>query len=902
MRERGERGDGSHPATRSGSPPRPPDTEAGTSVSESRPALLRRLESALLRPPVTLLIHGEAGIGKTHLLARTEALAKDMGYRVLHGQARDFGSGLAYASLADALGPLHSVPAAREPLKDLLCAIDEAALGATGSAPAVRTANLLERLPGRTFLAIDDLHLADADTLGVLSYLPRRVRDLAVAGTARRLPAMDADLVVRLSPLSLDEVTALVTAVLGRTPSEPVVRRVHEESRGNPWFVREAVLTLVQGGAVQSTYPGPRRGAILSRLFQRDRGGRDLARVLAALRRTRPARTGDLPALAEVAGLDPGQAERAFDGLVRDGLVVATSDDTYEFAHPLVADALYADLGPAERRRVHARIAELLRRRGLTGTRRVLEWATHVAEGGTNAEALAAVLRAAEATRWTAPLSAGHWYGRAAELAAPEERGVLLARQALSYWKGSRPMEALRAGRAALAVLPPGRRHTRTAQTMVNAARAMGRYREAVSIAEERLPHADDRTALLAQQAVCATQLGLDSARPAAEAWKALPGCPPEDLVIALTGLAGNAIINGRWEETERALSALLSASAALPPAARLASLESAAHLLASGGARTRALDLLSQAEQIYRGLGWHNIAGQHVRTMAVVRRLGGEWDHALRDIRSDAVTLGDAGLVENVALLRNIEIDILLDQGRYAEAERLFADPPPDCVLQVSLRAMFRARHAFGLGDRTTAARLLDEAAGGPPDVVYRVLAIRAHMYGTAGEPAAARAAAEALRDVARTGVPRARLISELTSAGAFRSADRAEAALELARADGQRFEEGRARLVLGTLGDGAQLVRAHAIFADLGAAPWRDRAAHHLKAAGLAPSPTAALTPAERRVIELVAGGLSNPQIAEELHYSRKTVEVYLTRVYAKTGLRSRVELALAYERGEV
>jgi DNA-binding NarL/FixJ family response regulator len=53
---------------------------------------------------------------------------------------------------------------------------------------------------------------------------------------------------------------------------------------------------------------------------------------------------------------------------------------------------------------------------------------------------------------------------------------------------------------------------------------------------------------------------------------------------------------------------------------------------------------------------------------------------------------------------------------------------------------------------------------------------------------------------------------------------------------------------------------------------------------------------------VIELVAGGLSNPQIAEELHYSRKTIEVYLTRVYAKTGLKSRVELALAVERGEL
>ncbi len=90
--------------------------------------------------------------------------------------------------------------------------------------------------------------------------------------------------------------------------------------------------------------------------------------------------------------------------------------------------------------------------------------------------------------------------------------------------------------------------------------------------------------------------------------------------------------------------------------------------------------------------------------------------------------------------------------------------------------------------------------------------------------------------------------------------------------------------------------------MFAELDAAPWRERARRRLREAGLKPLPSAALSPAERRVARLVADGLNNPQIAEELHYSRKTVEVYLTRVYAKTGLHSRVELALAVSRGEV
>ena len=52
--------------------------------------------------------------------------------------------------------------------------------------------------------------------------------------------------------------------------------------------------------------------------------------------------------------------------------------------------------------------------------------------------------------------------------------------------------------------------------------------------------------------------------------------------------------------------------------------------------------------------------------------------------------------------------------------------------------------------------------------------------------------------------------------------------------------------------------------------------------------------LTPAERRVVEQVAQGLSNPAIAERLYLSRYTVESHLKHVFAKLAIRSRVELA--------
>ncbi|WP_214106330.1 ATP-binding protein [Acrocarpospora catenulata] len=879
-------------------------------VSGSRAQLVDELESAIRDTPKTVLVTGAAGIGKTHLLG--VLTARTTGFRVLRGRARELDEGLAFAPLVDAIESLGRDKGVQTGLWELYDAIDRAALGHPGKqvpgnpvgAPAVLAAQLLESLPGRTLLAIDDIHHADADTLRLLAALPRSAPSLAILCTARQVPALDVDLTVRLEPLSRAEVTDLITTLLDRTPSDAMIDRILTESGGNPWLVQESVLALVQGGAVRSPDPGARRGAILSRVFQRDRAGRDLARVLATLGRTRDTSAIDTPgtleAIAEVAGLDARAAERALVGLVRDGVLVYTGDG-YSFAHPLVAEALYADLNAGERRRLHARIAELLNRQGLAGARRVLEWATHLAEGGKPADALAAMLRAAELTRWTAPLSAAHWYGRAAEVADPAQRGELLARQSLSYWKGSRPALALNSGQRALAVLPQGRRHTRTAYTVVGAAHAMGWYDVALTIAAQQIPRADDPTALVAQRALLLAELGRPLGDHVERAWRGLPACPPEDRIITAGCLALRALIDGAWSEAQRAVDDLLGFAAALPPGARLAALESAAHVMSTAGVRGRATALLEQAEQIHRGLGWHDIAGQNVRVTAVIRRLAGEWDRALADIRAGAGPLAEAGLLENHALLRNIELDILLDQGRYEEASAVLDDPPPSCALHNGLRHLLRARLALGLGDRAAARTWAERSlAVAPPDVSHRAMAVLVLIHAAADDRESGRAVARELDERATDSTPRARLAADLAMAWAFEDPARAGAALEQARADNLPFEEARARLILGTLGDHPQLTRAHTTFTALGATPWRNRTAHLMRTAGLAP--TGALTPAERRVIELVAGGLSNPQIADELHYSRKTVEVYLTRVYAKTGLKSRVELALAVERGEL
>lgn len=127
-----------------------------------------------------------------------------------------------------------------------------------------------------------------------------------------------------------------------------------------------------------------------------------------------------------------------------------------------------------------------------------------------------------------------------------------------------------------------------------------------------------------------------------------------------------------------------------------------------------------------------------------------------------------------------------------------------------------------------------------------------------------------------------------------------------------GNRFEEGRTLLARGELlrrrkqraAARRDLASAVQRFAQVGAVTWRARAAAELRAAGersaALPAPIArgpeALSQQEAAIVELVAEGLSNREIATRLYLSVKTVEGHLTAVYGKLGVRSRGQLLAA------
>jgi DNA-binding CsgD family transcriptional regulator len=348
--------------------------------------LLAVLDSAVGGMAEVALVGGDAGIGKTRLVTELAARARERGFLVLIGQCAELGDAVPYLPLADALRTgghtaevLRKALASRPVLGRLLPGAGGDAGAETGTAALTQqqlfgsVLGLLADLSAESpvLLVLEDLHWADRSTRDLLVFLSRMLQRerVCVVGSYRtddlhrrhplrpvlaelqRLPLVT---VVGLAPLGSDEMAGYL-ASLGETDTT-VIREVIDRADGNPFFAEE-LLAAGPGCGTSRGLPGTLADLLLARVERLSEPAQQVLRVAAVA-----GQRVDHDLLRAASGLADEPLEEALREIVSQGLLVPGNG--YEFRHALLQEAVYGDLLPGERTRLHAAYARLLAETG----------------------------------------------------------------------------------------------------------------------------------------------------------------------------------------------------------------------------------------------------------------------------------------------------------------------------------------------------------------------------------------------------------------------------------------------------------------------------------------------------------------------------------------------------------
>jgi len=304
----------------------------------------------------TLFVVGEAGLGKTTVLRYAAAAAGDW-----------FRTGTGQADVAEAALPFGLIGQALDPLLD-----SHAATRGTTQAPADYFYAVLARLRQAAsqplFLALDDAHWADPDSLTLLRLICRRITELPVAvlvtarpwppealRAAEELAASHLAAVQYLAPLSADAARSMLPGT-----ADDERDRVAALCAGNPLLLGLVAAALRAGEGI----PDPRAQAswaprlLLSHLFGLSEPTRGYLRAAAVLgRRFRP------EVAAQVAGLAAADAAAAQEAFAASGLGRDEAGGWAEFGHELIRQAIY-ELAAPVRAHLHETAFRVLAARG----------------------------------------------------------------------------------------------------------------------------------------------------------------------------------------------------------------------------------------------------------------------------------------------------------------------------------------------------------------------------------------------------------------------------------------------------------------------------------------------------------------------------------------------------------
>ena len=362
-------------------------------VLVGRSELVARFDDALDETaqgrPRHAVIGGEAGVGKSRLLAEMRAHAEERGARVLVGGCVSMGSeGLPFSPYAEIIRSLVAADGAAT----VIALAGRAAADLARLVPALDRGkpapdqemwaqtrmheallDLFRRLAerGPLVLQVEDLHWADAGTLAATSYLLRAIGEepITIAATyradeiTRKHPVRPwlAEVVrcanverVELEPLDEADVASLVDHILGEQVQAREVAEIFDRSDGNPFFVEELVCCRDDYDA---SLPASLRDVLLARIDALSGPAQQLIGVAAV-----GGREVEHEALMSVTGEDIAGAD--LRALVEAGLLqpvqALDGDDAYSFRHALLNEVVYEELLPTERRRLHRRWGEAL--------------------------------------------------------------------------------------------------------------------------------------------------------------------------------------------------------------------------------------------------------------------------------------------------------------------------------------------------------------------------------------------------------------------------------------------------------------------------------------------------------------------------------------------------------------
>jgi len=455
--------------------------------------LLGVLDDALDGPSaaghtLAALVSGDAGIGKSRLVSEVAAIAGDRGVTVLRGHCAEIGDSVPYLPFADALRGVRLPPAKAAALAEAVrkrpvlarllpdgsgeqdTAADRSGLARQQMFGAVLglLSELAEQAP--VLLILEDLHWADASTRDLLTFLSRMLHHERVVviityrtdDLHRRHPlrAVVADL-ARLSAVTLVELTPLPPASMtellsslqnGPAPSPQsaaILNRIVERADGNPYYAEELLASASAAGPLPAELvPSGLAALLLSRV---ERVSEAAQRVLRAAAVEGRRADDDIvrAVVRDVADLADPDYDAAVRELVANQLLVPDQVDAereagagYAFRHALLREAVYNDLMPGERTRLHARLAALLAQRGPKTPGMAAQLAHHSLASHDIPGAFTASIKAGkEAARLGAPAEAHRHYDQAlalwdrvddAEKLAGLPRGKLILRSATS--------------------------------------------------------------------------------------------------------------------------------------------------------------------------------------------------------------------------------------------------------------------------------------------------------------------------------------------------------------------------------------------------------------------------------------------------------------------------------------